>query len=60
MPFFSLSDNASHIGLQTTLLQYEGFPGGLEVKNMLVNAGDARNMNSISRLGRSPGGGNGH
>ena len=32
----------------------------LLVKNMLANAGDARDMGSISGLGRSPGGGNGN
>ena len=30
------------------------------VKNPLANAGDTRDMSSISGLGRSPGGGNGN
>ena len=34
-----------------------GFPGGGEVKNLPVNAGD---VGSIPVLGRSPGVGNGH
>ena len=34
-----------------------GFPGGSVVKNLSANAGDA---GSISRLGRSPGEGNGN
>ena len=34
-----------------------GFPGGSVVKNLSANAGDT---GSISRLGRSPGGGNGN
>ena len=33
-------------------MQYLGFPGGLEVKNTPVNAGDT---GSIPRSGRSPG-----
>ena len=32
----------------------------LVVKNLPVNAGDIRDMGSIPRLGRSPGGGNGN
>ena len=37
-----------------------GFPGGTAVKNMPVNAEDARDVGSIPGLGRSPGGGNGN
>ena len=36
-----------------------GLPGGLEVKNLPANAGDARDMGSIPRSGRFPGGRNG-
>ena len=36
-----------------------GFPDGSVVKNPPVKAGDARNTDSIPRLERSPGGGNG-
>ena len=36
-----------------------GFPGGLVIKNLPANAGDARDVGSIPGLGRSPGGGNG-
>ena len=37
-----------------------GFPGGSEVKNPPANAGDAEDVGSIPRLGRSTGGGNGN
>ena len=36
-----------------------GFPGGLVVKNLPTNAGDAGDTGSISGSRRSPGGGNG-
>ena len=36
-----------------------GLPGGLEVKNLPANAGDARDMGSIPGQGRSPREGNG-
>ena len=36
------------------------FWGGSVVKNLPANAGDARDMGLITRLGRSPGGGNGN
>ena len=32
-----------------------GFPGGTVRKNLPANAGDARDVGSISGLGRSPG-----
>ena len=35
-----------------------GFPGDSVVKNLPANAGDAGEVNSISGLGRYPGGGN--
>ena len=38
----------------------EGFPVGAVVKNLSANAGDARDMGSITRSGRTPGGGNGN
>ena len=37
-----------------------GFPGDTVVKNPPANAGDARDMDLIPGLGRSPGGGNGN
>ena len=37
-----------------------GLPGGLEVKNLPANAGDARDMGSIPRSGRLPARGNGN
>ena len=36
-----------------------GFPCALVVKNLLANAGDMRDSDSIPGLGRSPGGGHG-
>ena len=36
------------------------FPGSLEVKNLPANAEGARNVGSVSGLGRSPGEGNGN
>ena len=37
-----------------------GFPGGSMVKNPPANAGDAKDADLISWLGRSPGEGNGN
>ena len=37
-----------------------GFPGGAVRKNPSANAGDARDVGSISGSGRSPGVGNGN
>ena len=37
-----------------------GFPGGSVVKNPPANAGDAKDADLISWLGRSPGEGNGN
>ena len=39
---------------------YVGFPGGSEVRNLPINAGDARDPGSIPGLGRSAGVGNGN
>ena len=36
-----------------------GFPGGIVVKNLPANTGDARDMDLIPGSGRSPGGGHG-
>ena len=36
------------------------FPGGSVVKNLPANAGDAKDMDSIPGLERSPGGGHGN
>ena len=44
---------------QTTFFQYYTL-GGAVVKNPPANAGGARDMGSIPRLGRSPGEGNGN
>ena len=37
-----------------------GLPSGVEVKNPLANAGDARDMGWIPGIGRSPEGGHGN
>ena len=37
----------------------QGLPGGAVVKNPPAHAGDARDIGSIPRSGRSPGGGHG-
>ena len=37
-----------------------GFPAGAVVKNPSANAGDAKDVGSIFRSGRSPGGGHGN
>ena len=37
-----------------------GFPVALVIKNLPANAGDVRDVGSIPRLGRSPGGGHGN
>ena len=37
-----------------------GFTGSSVVKNLLVNAGDVRDVGSVPGSGRSPGGGNGN
>ena len=37
-----------------------GFPGGSVVKNPPASTGDARDVDSIPGLGRSPGEGNGN
>ena len=37
-----------------------GFPVGSVVKNLIANAGDARDISSIPELERYPGGGNGN
>ena len=42
------------------LFVWQGFPGGLVVKNLSANAGDAGDVDSISGSGRSPGIGNGN
>ena len=47
------------IVLLTTKYVLEGFPDGVVVKNLPVNAGDTRDAGSIPGLGRSPGVGNG-
>ena len=39
---------------------YVGFPGGSEVRNLPINAGDARDPGSIPGLGRSLSEGNGN
>ena len=42
------------------LIIFRGFPGVSVIKNLSANAGDTWHLVSIPRLGRSPGGVNGH
>ena len=46
------------LALQYTILLDEAFPVTLVVKNLLVNAGDIKDVGSIPGLGRFPGEGN--
>ena len=41
-------------------MMFWGFPSSSVVKNLLGNAGDSVDMDSVSGLRRSPGGGNGN
>ena len=43
---------------QTVAYYVAGFPGSTVVKNLPINAGDAREVSSVPVLGRSPGVGN--
>ena len=57
-----LNPSLLHLGINKQILDHcatymMGFPDGSAVKNLLVNAGD---MSFISRLGSSPGEGNGN
>ena len=47
-------------GFRNTYIADLDFPGGSVVKNLPVNAGDARDAGLIPGLGRSPEVGNGH
>ena len=50
-------------GFRSTLFllnRRTGFPGGLVVKNLSANTGDARDTGSMPGSGRSPGEGNGN
>ena len=42
------------------ITEEKGFPGGSVVKNPPANVGNAEDVDSILRSGRSPGGGNGN
>ena len=39
---------------------FQGLPGGKVMKNLVANAGDAKNMDSVPGSGRSPGVANGN
>ena len=49
----SLGDRRQN-GISRCLVMTQGLPGGVVVKNLPANAGDARDMGSIHGLGRSP------
>ena len=53
--FFSTLMKLHSIILSVKLLTLRGFPGGVVVKNLPANAGDARDTGSIPGSGRSPG-----
>ena len=62
---FVLPNLYTHLHMSFSVLfgkypSFWGFPGGAVVKNTPANAGHSEDMGSISRLGRSPGGGNGN
>ena len=63
-PGFQLDGSCSQAQLLENCLRpsryHLGFPGGAEVKNPPTNAGDVRECKFDSRLGRSPGEGNGN
>ena len=46
--------------IMNNLLSSWGFPGGSVVKNLSANTGDAGDMSSTPRSGRSPGEANGN
>ena len=55
----SPSNSSCHLSFQLALsTQVPCFPGGTNDKESLANAGDARDLSSISGLERSPGVGN--
>ena len=58
--FFSTLMKLHSIILSVKLLTLRGFPGGVVVKNLPANAGDARGTGSIPGSGRSNGVGNGN
>ena len=55
----SLGDRRQN-GISRCLVMTQGLPGGVVVKNLPANAGDARDMGLIHGLGSSPGVGNGN
>ena len=62
-PSLTIADLLKPVPLAPSVLNHmldEAFPVALVVKNLLVNAGDARDMGSIPGSGRSPGGRNGN
>ena len=50
----------THIYIGISMYIYGASHVVLEVKNLIANAGDVRDIGSIPRLGRSPGGGHGN
>ena len=40
--------------MRVKITQFQGFPGGSVVKNLLAKAGDTGDVGSIPRWGRSP------
>ena len=56
MQIYTINTHAT----QTVAYYVSGFPGSTVVKNLPINMGGAREMGSISVLGRSPGVGSGN
>ena len=52
--------NEVAVNIQVHIFDDQSFPGGSVVKNLPSNAEDAGDSSSITRSGRSPGGGNGN
>ena len=52
--------NEVAIDIQVHIFDDQSFPGSSVVKNLLASAEDAGDSSSITRSGRSPGGGNGN
>ena len=57
---FRLIMNEVAIDIQVHIFDDQSFPGSSVVKNLLASAEDAGDSSSITRSGRSPGGGNGN
>ena len=55
-----LSENMTHLGLNSSSVHDWGFPDGAVVKNPPANTGNTRDAGSIPGSGKPPGVGNGN